>query len=267
MIEGFNQSIAIITGGASGLGAALAKELVSSGARVVIADSNFEKASIVADSLGATAEAVHVDVSQSDQIESLIQKTKAKYGTLDLMVNNAGISCYGEMIDLPLSEWTRVLEVNLWGVIAGSIAAYKVMAQQGSGRIVNLGSMATFIHDPLFGPYVTSKCGVVGFSRVLASEAEAHGVRVSVVCPGSIRTPMLNDCEPSKFTPSMPPPEAARRILEAVARNRRIIVFPFYARVLWWLDRINSSLLNPLRREILRRARQRQAQQQSVTRA
>jgi short-subunit dehydrogenase len=165
---------------------------------------------------------------------------------------------------LPLDQWQRVLQVNLWGVIAGSVAAYSVMAKQGSGYIVNIASNATSMHNPLFGPYVTSKCGVVGFSRVLSTEAEAFGVQVSVVCPGNIKTDMVNESELAWFTPALPVQEVARRILKGVAQRKRIIVLPFYAKVIAWLDRLSPKLLNPLRRAILRDVRKAKKQQQST---
>jgi NAD(P)-dependent dehydrogenase (short-subunit alcohol dehydrogenase family) len=254
----FNPKVAIVTGGGSGLGAAVAKELASTlGTRVIVADINLEKAQATAVDIGGLAEAVRLDVVDSGQVDALVKSVKATYGSLDLMFNSAGVSCYGEILNLSSSDWQRVISVNLFGVIAGSIAAYTIMAEQGSGHIINMGSMAAFLHDPLFAPYVTSKCGVVGFSRVLACEAEGHGVVVSVICPGNIRTPMLDDCEPSRFNPPITPQDAARRILAAAAKKRRIVVFPFYAKLIWWLDRLSPSLLIPVRREILRRARKR----------
>ncbi len=253
----FEGKIAIVTGGGSGLGAALAKELAASGAKVVVADINVEKARIVAESIGRAAEARQVDVSDSAQVERLVSSTKAIYGSLDLMFNNAGTSIYGEITEFPLSEWERVLKVNLWGVILGSYSAYTVMREQREGWIVNIGSASVFTCDPLFGAYVTSKFGVVGFTRVLALEAEAYGVRVCVVCPGNIRTPLLDLREPSWLTRAIPVHEAARRILRSISRNQKFIVFPFRWRLVWWLDRLNPNLLNPLRRVIVRRARAR----------
>ena len=257
MSKEFSPRVAIVTGGGSGLGAALAERLVSAGSHVIIADIDGESARATAHRLGPNAEVAEVDVSDVQQITELVQATKRKHGSLDLMVNNAGVSCSGEILELSVEQWQKVLQVNLWGVIAGSVAAYSVMAEQGSGCIVNMGSMATSLHNPMFAPYVTSKCGVVGFTRVLAIEAEAHGVNVVAVCPGNIRTAILKHAEPSRFTPAIPVYEGARRILEGVARGQRIVVFPFYAKVAWWLDRLSPKLLNPLRREILRRARER----------
>lgn len=253
----FQGRVAIVTGAASGLGTALAAELVANGTKVLVADINFQRAQSVAADLGPQAEAYQVDVSDPAQVEDLVHHTKQQYGSLHFMFNNAGVSCYGEILELPPTEWVRIWNVNVWGVIIGSIAAYQVMTQQQFGHIVNIGSMAVFIHDPLFGPYVTSKAAVVSFTRVLAAEAEGYGVRTMVVCPGNIRTPLLDQCEPSRFNPALEPQIVARRILRGMVQNRRILVFPLYARLMWWFDRISPGLLNPLRREILRRARSR----------
>jgi len=251
----FSNKVAVITGGASGLGAALAKQLVAAGATVIIADIAREKAQEVAAALGKRAHAMGLDVSSPEQVDSVVQRVKSDFGSLDLFFNNAGVSTYGEASDLPFAEWDRVLRVNLIGVIAGSMSAYRVMKEQGSGRIINMGSASVFTCDPLLGPYITSKFGVVGFSRVLAIEAEDYNVRVSVVCPGNIRTPMLDLKEPSWLTPAIPVEKAARCIVQGIARNRKIIVFPLRWRFVWWVDRLNPALLNPLRRVIVRRAR------------
>jgi len=252
--DSYDKKVAIVTGGGSGLGAALASELASRGARVVVADINEANAKVVAGSIGNGAEARRVDVSNGNQVEELVSTTRAAYGSLDLIFNNAGTSSYGETTDVSLAEWERVLKVNLWGVILGAYSAYAVMKEQRAGKIINIGSGSVFTCDPLFGPYVTSKYGVVGFSRVLALEAEAYGIQVSVVCPGNIRTPMLGLREPSWITPAIPAPAAARRILDAVARGKKFIVFPLRWRLIWLLDRLHPSLLNPLRRVIVRRA-------------
>jgi NAD(P)-dependent dehydrogenase (short-subunit alcohol dehydrogenase family) len=257
MSDTFKDKVAVITGGAQGLGAALAKELIAVGATVVVADIHLEQAKAVAAGLGERAHAVALDVANPEQTAMVVQQVKSRFGTLDLYFNNAGILIYGEACDVAFSDWQRLLGINLMGVVAGSLFAYRVMKEQRSGRIVNIASASVFTCDPLFAPYVTSKYGVLGFSRVLAMEAEAYNVGVSVVCPGNIRTPMLDDKEPSWLTPAIPVERAARNILRGVAAKRKIIVFPLRWRLIWWADRLSPHLLNPLRRVIVRRAQAR----------
>jgi len=257
MPDVFRNKVAVVTGGASGLGAALVKELAAAGAKVVVADIAFAKAKQLASELGERAHAVSLDVSNHEQLASVVQGVKSEFGSLDLFFNNAGISIYGEACDLPFSEWDRLLKINLMGVVAGSLYAYDVMKKQGSGRIINIGSASVFTCDPLLAPYVTSKYGVVGLTRVLAMEAEAYNVHVTLVCPGNIRTSMLNEKEPSWLTPAIPVDKAAHCILQAIARERRIVVFPLRWRLIWWADRLSPALLNPLRRVIMRRAQAR----------
>lgn len=257
MADIFRNKVAVVTGGASGLGAALAKELISREATVIIADVANEKAQQTAAALGERAHAFPLDVSDPDDVTSLVQRVKSEFGSLDLFFNNAGILVQGEACDFPFAEWDRVLKVNLNGVIYGSLCAYRIMKEQGSGTIINIGSGSVFTCDPLFGPYITSKFGVLGFSRILAIEAERYNVRVRVVCPGNVKTPMLGLSAPSWLTPAISAEVAARRILHGIARNQTIIVFPFRWRLVWWMDRLSPALLNPLRRVIVRRAHQR----------
>lgn len=111
-----------------------------------------------------------------------------------------------------------------------SLAAYQLMAKRGFGTIINMGSMATFLVDPMFNPYTTSKFGVVGFSRSLSYEAEFYGVKIHVVCPGNIATPMRGErYNLSKLTPAMYVESAVRGILKGVEQNKKIIVFPLHA--------------------------------------
>ena len=261
----FKPKIAIITGAATGLGAAIARELSAAGTHVIVADIDLEKARATAVEIGG--EAVPLDVSDAAQVEALVRKTKTEHGSLDLMVNNAGITNCGEILDLPLNEWRRVLDVNLWGVITGSVAAYSVMAKQRSGYIINIGSIAASLHNTLFGPYVTSKCGVLGFSKVLSIEAEGQGVHVSVVSPGNMKTRMVSEDKLGWYTPAVAIEDAARRILMGAAEHKRIIIFPRYARIIDRLERLNPNLLNGLRRGSVRDWRQGKEQFKTTTTA
>jgi NAD(P)-dependent dehydrogenase (short-subunit alcohol dehydrogenase family) len=250
----FKGKVGVVTGGGGGLGAAFCKALADYGAQVVVADLRGDQAAKVAAGIGA--EAAEVDVADHEQIARLLHATKSKYGSLDIVINNAGISAGGEPLEIPWKSWERVIQVNLMGVIAGSLAALRIMKQQRSGYILNMGSTNGLALTPMLGPYSASKAGVVFFSRGLAEEAKEWGVHVAVGCPGNIRTSIL----PSHVTPLMPPMDpdlAARRMLKALSQKRRIIVFPMYARLWWWLDRISPELLAPARQEIVKRARAR----------
>lgn len=252
----FAGKVAVVTGGGAGLGAAFCRALAANGARVVVADIRGDLAAQVAAGIGA--EAAEVDVSDPERITALLKATKAKYGSLDLVINNAGITAGGDSWEIPWGSWKGVIQVNLLGVIAGSLAAVKIMKEQGSGKILNMGSTNGLALTPRLGPYSASKAGVVFFSRGLAEEAAAFGVHVAVGCPGNVQTGILPS-HVSSLTPPMDPDFAARRILHALARGKRIIIFPLYAKLWWWLDRLSPELLGPLRRVIVRRARGRAA--------
>jgi short-subunit dehydrogenase len=155
--------------------------------------------------------------------------------------------------------WSREVDVNLKGTMAVSLAAYRLMRRKGGGAIVNLGSAAPFSLPPLFAPYLATKAAVVTFSRALALEARAFGVFVGVACPGNVKTPLINSWKLSVFTPAIAADDAARQILNGVLKRRAIMVFPLYAKIFWYLDRLSPRILNPLRRLILSRSRKRQA--------
>jgi len=148
--------------------------------------------------------------------------------------------------------------VNLTGVVAGSLAAFQIMKNQRSGQILNISSMSGLSLIPGSSAYSASKAGVLRFSRELALEAAYHGVGVSVACPGNIGTPLLQHQHISSFTPLVSPDCAASKILRSLERRKQIIIFPGYARIIWWLDRLSPHLLDPFRREMIKRARARQ---------
>jgi NAD(P)-dependent dehydrogenase (short-subunit alcohol dehydrogenase family) len=252
----FAAKVAVVTGAGSGLGAAFARTLAAEGARVIVADLRGDKAAEIAAEIGA--ESVQVDVANTEQIASVLRAARSRYGSLDLVINNAGISIGGEPLEIPIEQWQRVLDVNLMGVIAGSLAALRIMAEQRSGQILNMCSMSGLALLPMFGPYSASKAGAVMFSRGLAEEAQAYGVQVALACPGRIRTSLLN-AGGNRLMPPMEPDYAAKRILLNLRRGKRIIVFPFSASLWWWLERLSPALLGPLRQGVVKRARARQA--------
>jgi NAD(P)-dependent dehydrogenase (short-subunit alcohol dehydrogenase family) len=264
----FKDKIAIVTGAASGIGRALCEELSRAGAVLIMADIHRDGLQQLAANLtdnGGRAHTAYLDVSQAEEVQALIDKVISEHGRLDYIFNNAGIAIAGEVRDLSIDHWRRIIDVNLMGVIYGTSAAYPAMIKQGFGHIINTASLAGLVGFPTMIPYVTTKYAVVGLSTSLRTEAEAFGVKVSVVCPGFIQTGIFNAATyihstkdelmaqlPFKLISAN---EAARMILRGVARNKAIIVFPFYGRLIWWLYRLNNSLTLPLVRKTVKEFR------------
>jgi short-subunit dehydrogenase len=158
-----------------------------------------------------------------------------------------------------------MIDVNLWGVIYGSMAAYDVMTKQGHGHIVNMGSVSGLVSSPLTAAYTTAKFAVVGFSATLRAEAAAFGVKVNIVCPAFVQTNMhgtstiLNapreDVLALNPVKKMSPAKAAQIILKGVSRNKKFIVFPFIGRLIWWSYRLNPSVGDLFARRTLKEFR------------
>jgi NAD(P)-dependent dehydrogenase (short-subunit alcohol dehydrogenase family) len=256
----FQGAVAIITGGASGIGRALAEALAQRGAEVVLADLQLALAQEVASGIKAKrgrARAVAMDVTEFRPVEALVQETFGTFGRVDFLFNNAGIVIGGEAQYYQIEDWYRVIDVNLRGVINGVQAVYPIMRQQGFGHIVNTASIAGLV--PLAGllSYSTSKHAVVGLSTSLRLEAGLSGVNVSVLCPGAVETPIVGGGKFGKVLhpPSpevqrrlwemgrpIPPDRFAREALDAVAKNKAIIVIPWWWKVAWWAYRLSPRL-------------------------
>ncbi len=251
----FEGKIAIVTGGASGIGRAVCEALGARGATVVVADIAADAAAEVARGItgrGGRAEGKPLDVRDADAVAKLVGDTAAAHGRLDYLFNNAGIAIMGEERDVSLDDWRRVLDIDLNGVVYGVRAAYPIMLKQGHGHIVNTASLAGLVPAPGEISYVAAKFGVVGLSYSLRAEGARFGVKVSVVCPGFIDTPILHT-SPIRFAADrarllkmvpkpMPPEEAARVILRGVEKNRATIVVTGHAKLLWALHRLSPSI-------------------------
>jgi NAD(P)-dependent dehydrogenase (short-subunit alcohol dehydrogenase family) len=265
----FRDQVALVTGGASGIGRALCEELGGRGAVVVVSDLNESGARQVADGIiaaGGRASAAWLDVRQEIAVRALVETVAAEHGRLDLMVNNAGIGAGGELRELTLEHWRTVIEVNLMGVIHGVAAAYPVMIRQKSGHIVNIASLSGLIASPGLAPYAATKGAVVSLTAALRAEAEAYGVKASAVCPGFVMTNIFQSAIGVRFDagdllariglPLISPAQAARSILAGVERNQALIVFPRSARLLWRLARLSPALLRPFQRRAMKRLRE-----------
>lgn len=257
--------VAIVTGAASGIGAALAAALAARGVTLVLADIDAVGLEATATRLvaaGAAAESHVVDVTDAGAMSELVRGAAARHGQLDLMFNNAGIAVSGDARDLTVAHWRKVVEVNLMGVVHGVDPAYRVMCAQGHGHLINIASLAGLVPFPSNAPYGATKHAVVGLSLALRAEGEALGVRVSVVCPGFVESNIYTASEAVNVAKErligqvpfrkVPAEEAAARILAGIERNRAVIVFPAYARVFWWLQRAHVGLLAPLGRRLIR---------------
>ena len=239
---------AIVTGAASGLGRALAGELARRGAWVYLVDRNdaqcHEAVNAIVDA-GGHATAVPLDVTDRQAMSQLIERCVAERGALDYMVNNAGIGLMGELRDLEADDLDPVLHVNLHGVVHGTHAAYCAMIPHGGGHIINIASGAGLLPLPGAAIYSASKYGVVGFSLALRAEGAALRVKVSVVCPGFIDTPMADTMQVVNVhidksawgVPVQQPLPAARTILHGVVRNQAVIITPRCWNWLWRLTR------------------------------
>ncbi len=250
----FEGQTALVTGAASGIGAALARRLRSFGATVITTDIQGDVDR-------------HLDVADLNGFCALIAET----GVPDYLFANAGISMGGPTHELTRAHWDRVIDVNLNGVVNAVLAVYPGMVERGSGHIVVTASGAGLAAPPFVAAYAATKHAVVGLALGLRPEAALHGVRVSVLCPGAVETPALDrlpgDGLPSMDTPAVTarqylsvvgqkPVEVdrfARLALKGVARDRSIIAVPTSARTLWYLHRLSPTLVGRISSAIARR--------------
>ncbi|GAB4338909.1 MAG: SDR family oxidoreductase [Candidatus Abyssubacteria bacterium] len=267
-MNAFANKIAIVTGGASGIGRAVASELVGSGATVVLADMNAALLSETTASLagnGARVKAVPLDVTDFGAVKDLIDRVFGEFGRLDYLFNNAGIAVLGDARDFSYEDWRSVVDTNLYGVINGVAAAYPRMVEQGFGHIVNTASLAGLIPSVGEISYSASKFGVVGLSHSLRVEGADLGVKISVVCPGFIRTEIVQNAkllgiDRAKMMDSAPKmmsvEQCARIILRGVERNKSTIVITQLAWVTWLLYRIHPDLMIWVGKRFMRKMRQ-----------
>ncbi|KND60898.1 D-beta-hydroxybutyrate dehydrogenase [Candidatus Burkholderia verschuerenii] len=187
--------VALVTGAASGIGEQTARVLAAKGAAVVIADLNLANAQKVAADIaaqGGKAFAVSMDVTNENAVNSGIEDSIAKLGGLDVLVSNAGIQIVKPVEDFTLAEWKQMLAIHLDGAFLTTRAALKHMYKSGKGgSIIYMGSVHSHEGSKLKAPYVTAKHGLLGLAKVVAKEGGPRGVRANVVCPGFVRTPLV----------------------------------------------------------------------------
>jgi NAD(P)-dependent dehydrogenase (short-subunit alcohol dehydrogenase family) len=192
----FSKKVAIVTGAASGIGAAIARGLASHGASVIVADMDIAGAEAVAASItsaGGTAKALQVNVADAVEVEAMVETAKATYGGLHLAVNNAGIGGPAALTgEYPLDGWHKVIDTNLNGVFYGMRYQLPAIVASGGGAIVNMASILGSVGFATASAYVAAKHAVVGLTKVAAIEYAKHGVRINSIGPGFIDTPLLS---------------------------------------------------------------------------
>lgn len=232
----YKDKICIVTGANSGIGYALSAELLKRGAIVCMAGRNPKKIAEAAGKLSAFKGQIRtltMDVTDQEQVQKAITDTAAQAGRLDMLFNNAGVG--GTMVfeKATLQDWKNIIDTNLWSVIYGVHAAVPIMLKQGSGHIVNTGSLAGIIPFPFQALYSLTKYGVTGLTECLRYEYADKGIHFSVTCPASIATPIFNKGIDGQARGDLRIPEdaypvdkAASLILDRVAEHRGIIIVP-----------------------------------------
>jgi 3-oxoacyl-[acyl-carrier protein] reductase len=191
----FKGQVALVTGGARGIGKTIAEDLAKKGVNLAIADVSVESAGETARelaSIGVKTTAFRLDVSKSDQVVKAFEDIVGEFGRLDILVNNAGITKDGLVLRMKEEDWDAVININLKGVFLCSKEAVKVMVKQKYGRIINIASVVAFMGNPGQANYSASKAGIVGLTKTVAREYASRGITVNAVAPGFIATAMTD---------------------------------------------------------------------------
>lgn len=207
-LQYLKDKVALITGASRGIGQAAALALANQGAKVVV---NYARSRDAAEATvqkiitaGGMAIALQADVSQAEQVDNLIKQTLAKFGRIDVLVNNAGITQDTLLLRMKLEQWQAVIDLNLTGVFLCTKAVSKIMLKQRSGRIINIASVAGQMGNPGQANYSAAKAGVIGFTKTIAKELANRGITVNAVAPGFIETDMTNDLQSDEIIKFIP---------------------------------------------------------------
>ena len=195
-MQSLEGKVCLVTGAASGIGKRIAERYAQAGGRVVIADLKREAAQAAADAIcadGAEAYAIAMDVADEAQVTAGVAEAIAHYGKIDVLVSNAGIQIVNKLTDFSLADWKRMLAIHLDGAFLTTREVMRDMEKrQAGGAIIYMGSVHSHLASMLKAPYVTAKHGLLGLARVVAKEGAANGIRANVICPGFVRTPLVD---------------------------------------------------------------------------
>lgn len=226
--------VALVTGASRGIGRSIAIGLAGAGARVVLTARNNEKLLSVRQEIssrGGTALHVPVDLSRETDIFRLFQEIRDNYGRLDILVNNAGIGLWGKLVDFPLENFDRIMEVNVRGLYVCCQQAMKIMTVQKRGFIFNVSSVVGFKGYPGQSAYTASKHAVMGITKSLAVEAQEHNICVTAILPGGVNTDFIGDARPDLDRSILIPPEdISRCVLFLLSLSDRSMIDEIYIR-------------------------------------
>ncbi|PVZ10869.1 SDR family NAD(P)-dependent oxidoreductase [Actinomycetospora cinnamomea] len=183
--------IAIVTGAGQGIGRGIAEKLAAEGATVVVTDINEATAKETADALGGGAIGLHTDVTSRESVDAMVAQAHQQFGRIDVLVNNAGWDKVGPFVDSDPADWDRAIQINLYGVLNTSKAVLPIMAEQGSGSVVNLASDAGRVGSSGEAVYSAAKGGVISFTKTTAREMARHQINANCVCPGPTDTALF----------------------------------------------------------------------------
>jgi short-subunit dehydrogenase len=256
MIKDWLDKTVIITGAASGIGRAVSKELAGRGAIVYVTALTLSDCQAVVDEINASGSRAHpaqLDVNNWDEFQGVINDVKQRHGKLDVLINNAAVLYVGEFYDMDESFIDKLVHTNLTAVTIGCLYAYRLMKQQGHGLIINISSLGGFTPTPTMAAYAATKHALIGLTHSLATEADVFGVDVKTVCFGLVDSELFQHAQMKQGSDqtvhamlpikALPTDIAARRFVDQLASNRRIVFVPFYARLMWWVYRFFPSLL------------------------
>lgn len=256
----------LITGGASGLGKAMARRYVDAGARVLIADLNVEAGELTAKELGERASFQRLDVTDDASWESVLAWCAGDWAGLDLLINNAGVAGGGRFELIAQADWDWAMDINLMGVVRGCRAFVPLFKRQGSGKIVNVASLAALTNLPAMSSYNVSKAGVVALSQTLRHELAPYGITTTVVCPGFVRTNLSSSVrspDPAAertiaklmSSSTVTPEDVAEQVFNASQRGDFLVLTHKDGRRFHFLQRFAPKLADKARIDFWRRLR------------
>jgi short-subunit dehydrogenase len=260
----FKNKVVIVAGGASGMGKEVVRQLAEVASRVIILDRNKHAGTELATSMPESVMFRAVEMTNSDEVTHILREINKEMGPIDYFFNFAGSFLGGEMRDTPVADWHEIMEKNVAPAINGTVAIYDLMQKNGRGHIVNVASAAGLFPVPAMSIYGGSKSAVIGLSLGLRLEAKTFNIKVSVVCPTIVQTPLYdtaiyNGLDRPKALDLLKnhikvqqPDVAARRIIKGVIKNKPIIHTALSTHLAWGLYRISPSLYIALSRRSLK---------------